>query len=55
MCAPDEHDDQLTFQVWTNLKQPMPIWRKARLVISNNFTKLRARKGCCGNYDQPGC
>ena len=55
MCAPNQQDQQLTFQPWTNLKQPMPLWRKLRMVAINNFIKLRTRKGCCGNYDQPGC
>ncbi len=55
MCALNQQDPQQIFQPWANLKQPMPLWRKLRMVAVNNFTKLRTRKGCCGNYDQPGC
>ena len=55
MCAPKNQKDQQNFQLWTNLKQPMPIWRKLGLMARNNFIKLRTRKGCCGNLNQPGC
>jgi len=55
MCGPNLQEVQQTFQLWKNLKQPMPVWRKIALVVGNNFTKLRTRKGCCGNYNQPGC
>ena len=33
----------------------MPLWRKIGLLASNNFKKIRTLKGCCGNFDQPGC
>tara|TARA_B100001765_G_scaffold116956_1_gene72916 strand:- start:1437 stop:1682 length:246 start_codon:yes stop_codon:yes gene_type:complete len=55
MCAPENENGQHTFQPWSNLKQPMPFWRKLQLLAGNNFIKLRTRKGCCGNFDQPGC
>jgi len=55
MCAPENKHGQHTFQPWSNLKQPMPFWRKLQLLAGNNFIKLRTRKGCCGNFDQPGC
>jgi hypothetical protein len=32
-----------------------PFTTKLRLVFSNNLTKVRTRKDCCGNYGQPGC
>ena len=38
-----------------NLRQPMPLWRKVRLVLSNNLIKIRTRRDCCGNHGQPGC
>lgn len=28
---------------------------KLRMSVRNNFTKLRTRKTCCGNYGEPGC
>jgi len=49
MCAPENQNGETAFQPWTNLKQPMPIWRKLGLLARNNFIKLRTRKGCCGN------
>jgi hypothetical protein len=55
MCAPENENGQHTFQPWSNLKQPMPFWRKLRLLAGNNLIKLRTRKGCCGNFNQPGC
>ena len=55
MCGREQQNEQHTFQPWANLKQSMPIWRKLRLLVGNNLVKLRTRKGCCGNFDQPGC
>ncbi|HIL31446.1 MAG TPA: hypothetical protein EYG27_07925 [Dehalococcoidia bacterium] len=50
MCGQNQN-----WQPWSNLKQPIPLWRKLQLVVRNNFIKLRARKGCCGNFNEPGC
>ena len=55
MCRANHKNQQLTFQPWTNLKQPMHLWLKLRHLATNNLIKLRTRKGCCGNYNQPGC
>jgi hypothetical protein len=55
MCAPKKQSGGPAFQPWTNLNQPMPVWRKLGLLARNNFIKLRTRKGCCGNLNQPGC
>ena len=38
-----------------NLRQEMPFWRKIRLVLANNFIKIKSRHNCCGNLGQPGC
>lgn len=38
-----------------NLRQPMPFRRKLRLLVRNNWIKLRTRSSCCGNYGEPGC
>jgi hypothetical protein len=38
-----------------NLKQPMPLGRKIRLVIRNNKIKFQTRAGCCGHPGEPGC
>ena len=45
----------LTHAVFDNLRVPMPLRRKLRLIMCNNFTKIRRLSGCCGNYGQPGC
>jgi hypothetical protein len=37
-----------------NLRQSMPLGRKARLVLRNTWIKVRTRSDCCGNYDEPG-
>ena len=55
MCGQKQQNEQHNFQPWANLKQPMPLWRKLQMVAVNSFIKLRTRKGCCGNYNQPGC
>ena len=38
-----------------NLRSPMPLGKKLRLLLVNNLIKLKTRRGCCGNYSQPGC
>ena len=43
------------YSLWSNLRQPMPLWRKLSLIVSNNLTKLKRRQSCCGNHGQPGC
>jgi hypothetical protein len=53
MCSEQRHGTpQETLE---NLRQPMPITRKLRLVLRNNLIKLRTRQSCCGNHGQPGC
>ena len=46
---------QLTFAFFSNLRVPMILKRKLRLVVGNNMTKIRRLRGCCGDYGQPGC
>ena len=38
-----------------NLKTPMPLGRKVRLVVRNTAIKIKTRQGCCGNHGEPGC
>lgn len=38
-----------------NLRQPMPVGRKLRLIVRNNLIKVRTVSDCCGNYGEPGC
>ena len=46
---------QLSFGFFANLRVPMLLKRKLRLVVSNNLFKIRRMRGCCGNYGDPGC
>ena len=46
---------QLTYSFLENLRAPMSMGRKLRLMMANNLTKIRRMRGCCGNYGQPGC
>ncbi len=42
-------------EAFRNLRGPMPFPRKVRLLLANNWKKIRTRQNCCGNYSQPGC
>ena len=53
MCS--ENQRSIPSEALQNLRQPMPLGRKVGLVLRNNWTKLRTRSACCGNYGEPGC
>ena len=38
---------------WRNSE--LPFFERLQLAMKNNFTKLRNRDNCCGNYGEPGC
>jgi len=40
---------------WRNLKQPMPLGRKIRLVVRNTSIKIKTHQQCCGHPGEPGC
>jgi hypothetical protein len=40
---------------FTNLQAPMPLGRKVRLLLRNNWIKIRRQSNCCGHYGEPGC
>ena len=42
-------------KAWANLRQPMPISRKLRLIGQNWAIRFRKRQDCCGHPGQPGC
>ena len=46
---------KLKYGFFANLRGPMSLGRKLRMVAGNTATKVRKMQGCCGNYDQPGC
>jgi hypothetical protein len=53
MCAKKRRGTPL--ETLENLFKPMPLPRKARLFVRNNWIKLRTASSCCGNYGEPGC
>jgi hypothetical protein len=38
-----------------NLRTPMPLGRKIRLVVRNTAIKAKSRQSCCGHPGEPGC
>jgi hypothetical protein len=40
---------------WTNMRVPMPWPRKLRLLLRNNWLKIRTGSNCCGYPGEPGC
>jgi hypothetical protein len=46
---------ELSYAFLANLRVPMFLRHKLRLVLGNTWTKVRGLRGCCGNYGQPGC
>jgi len=50
---PDKRPSVSAF--FTNLQAPMPLGRKVRLLVRNNWTKVRRGSNCCDHYGEPGC
>jgi len=40
---------------FTNLAGPQPWTTKVRLLLRNNWLKIRHRQDCCGHPGEPGC
>lgn len=38
-----------------NLRKPMPLGKKLRLVLRNEWIKISRMQSCCGHYGEPGC
>jgi hypothetical protein len=38
-----------------NLRVPMPLGRKVKLVMRNAAIKVKTRQSCCGHPGEPGC
>ena len=53
MCS--DHRQSTPSETLANLRQPMPLKRKLRLLLRNNWIKIRKRQDCCGNHGEPGC
>lgn len=52
-----DRDDRPSFRsAITNWRTyDAPFATKLRMMLSNNWTKLRTRRSCCGHAGQPGC
>ena len=46
---------KLAYAFFENLRVPMLLRRKLRLIRDNNLAKIRRLRGCCGDYGNPGC
>jgi hypothetical protein len=53
MCS-EKHQGSPS-EVLQNLRQPMPLGRKIKLVLKNTWIKISHRSDCCGHYGEPGC
>jgi hypothetical protein len=53
MCASEERPSAAA--VVSNLRQPMPLGKKLRLIARNYWIRLVKRQGCCGHPGEPGC
>jgi hypothetical protein len=57
MCGPDPADSKPSARAlvanWREYEGP--FHEKLRLAVRNNWTKIRTRSDCCGNYGEPGC
>lgn len=57
MCGPDPAESRpsarAVFANWRAYDGPFHV--KLRLAVRNNWTKIRTRSDCCGNYGEPGC
>ena len=46
---------KLKYGFFANLRGPLSLAQKLRMVAGNTTIKVRKMQGCCGNYSQPGC
>lgn len=53
MCSDQRHGTPQ--ELADNLRQPMPLSRKLRLIIRNGWIRIRTGSNCCGNHGEPGC
>lgn len=40
---------------WRNLRQPMPLSKKIKLLFSNLWRRVKLRQNCCDHPGEPGC
>jgi hypothetical protein len=54
MCD-SNHNKGIVRTFISNLKSPLPLKKKIKLLIKNTWTKIYTRKACCGHPGEPGC
>ena len=52
MCSSEQSSPSAA---WRNLRKPMPIGEKMRLVARNTAIKIKTKQQCCGHPGEPGC
>jgi hypothetical protein len=55
VCSADEQKSPNPNAALRNLRQPMPVGRKVRLVVRNTALRFVRLKSCCGHPGEPGC
>ena len=54
MCSSDDRQPPQN-PALRNLRQPMPLAEKLKLVVRNISIKITRRQSCCGHPGEPGC
>ncbi len=55
MCASNRQGRPDPGKFWENLRRPMPLGRKVRLLVANMWRRAVRLQDCCGHAGQPGC
>jgi hypothetical protein len=50
-----QHNRPSARAFFTNLRAPMPWWKKIWLLFRNNAKKIATLSDCCGHPGEPGC
>ena len=54
MCGPQRPRPDIR-AFFTNLAGPEPWQEKLRLLLQNNWLKIKTFQDCCGHPGEPGC
>jgi hypothetical protein len=55
MCAGDGRGRMSPSAFFQNLRAPMPLGHKLKLVFSNEARRVLRLRSCCGHPGEPGC
>lgn len=55
MCGEHTDPNPSSNAALRNLRQPMPLAKKLKLVARNTTIKITRRQHCCGHPGEPGC